>query len=75
MKTIINNSIKIQKRENLEGKKEEILTIQCSICNEKVKGLTKNNKCLICLLNTLNQNKNRSFSYLIIESYNKMSVL
>ena len=66
------NRAKFQKRENIEGKQENILIIACNTCTELKKGLIINKNCMICLLNHLFQNKGKKFSYLTIESYDHL---
>ena len=63
------NRAKFQKRENLEGKQEYILTITCNTCTKLKKGLFINKNCMTCILNHLFQNNGKKFSYLTIESY------
>lgn len=66
------NRANFQKRENIEGKQDYILTITCKSCTELNKGLSKNKKCVTCILNHLFQNKGKKFSYLTIESYDHL---
>jgi len=42
-----------QNRENLEGKSEKILKIECTNCSEINKDLWNNLQCLFCLLRNL----------------------
>ena len=66
------NRVKFQKRENLEGKHEYILTITCNTCTKLKKGFIINKNCMTCILKYLFQNKGKKFSYLTIESYDHL---
>jgi len=66
------NRVKFQKRENIEGKHEYILTITCNICTKLKKGFIINKNCMTCILKYLFQNKGKKFSYVTIESYDHL---
>ncbi|MHA1525576.1 MAG: ATPase, T2SS/T4P/T4SS family, partial [Promethearchaeota archaeon] len=66
------NRVKFQKRENIEGKHEYILTITCNTCTKLKKGFIINKNCMTCILKYLFQNKGKKFSYLTIESYDHL---
>ncbi|MHA1466845.1 MAG: hypothetical protein ACTSP6_02045, partial [Promethearchaeota archaeon] len=72
MTAVTKNRAKFQKRENIEGKQEYILTVTCNSCAELKKGLIKNKNCMTCLLNHLFQNKGKKFRYLTIECYDQL---
>ena len=72
MTAVTKNRAKFQKRENIEGKHEYIITITCNTCTELKKGLIINKNCMTCILNHLFQNKGKKFSYLTIESYDHL---
>lgn len=61
---ILKNLTYFQERENLEGKKDQILIIDCNKCSEKDKNFYTNKKCISCLLNSLYLNRNRKISYI-----------
>jgi len=66
------NRVKFQKRENIEGKHEYILTITCNTCTKLKKGFIINKNCMTCILKYLFQNKGKKFSYITIESYDHL---
>lgn len=68
----ITNRAKLQIQENLEGKKENILIIECNNCLELKKDLYKNEKCLSCFLKNLYYYKNKSFKCVSIEAQNNL---
>lgn len=63
---IIKNVSYFQEKENLGGKQQVILIIDCNRCIEKDKDFIKNRKCLYCLLYHIYLNKNRKFNYISI---------
>jgi len=50
--------------ENLEGRKEKTLIIDCSNCLIKEENIQLSRKCKFCFLINLYQNKNRKFDYI-----------
>ena len=65
----INN---FQDKENINGKKEKILIIECNNCLEIKPNFNKNQKCLSCFLNTLFINKKKDFKYILIQNYDRL---
>ena len=55
-----------QEKENLAGKKENFLIIDCKKCSEKEKKFYKNKTCIYCLLLNLFINKNNKFNRILI---------
>jgi len=55
-----------KERENLNGKKEIILILNCHNCPEKDDNLFKSKKCIYCFLTTLFNFKDRKFEYISI---------
>lgn len=62
----------LQDKDNLNGKKEKILIIECKNCLEIKPDFNKNQKCLSCFLNTLFINKKKDFKYILIKSYDRL---
>ncbi|MFX1340951.1 MAG: hypothetical protein ACFFDK_20240, partial [Promethearchaeota archaeon] len=54
-------------RENLEGKSERILKINCNDCSEIKKDFYNNIDCKNCFLEILYNNKNEKFKFILIE--------
>ena len=63
------NNIYIEKRQNLESKKENILIFECKKCSENSTEFY-NNKCLACFFKGIFLNKNKRFKKIFIESFN-----
>lgn len=55
-----------QEKENLAGKKENFLIIDCKQCSEKEKNFYNNKTCIYCFLHNLFVNKNSKFNYILI---------
>ncbi|MFX1389633.1 MAG: ATPase, T2SS/T4P/T4SS family [Promethearchaeota archaeon] len=55
-----------KERENLDGKKDIVLIIDCFNCSEKKNNFFNSKKCLFCFLRVLFTNKNRRFDYISI---------
>ncbi len=64
------NNIKasIQRKENLEGKKEKVLIIDCNTCKEYSKQFLKNKKCYYCLFKCVKNNQNKGFEKIYIQA-------
>ncbi|MFX1395111.1 MAG: ATPase, T2SS/T4P/T4SS family [Promethearchaeota archaeon] len=54
-------------RENLEGKSEKILKINCNDCSEIKKDFYNNINCKYCFLENIYKNKNEKFKFILIE--------
>ena len=55
-----------KEKENLNGKKEIVLILDCYNCSSKDNDFFKSRKCIFCLLNTLFKYKDRKFDYISI---------
>jgi hypothetical protein len=53
-------------KENLNGKKDLALILDCSNCSEKENSIFNSKKCLFCFLKVLFKNKSRKFNDLTI---------
>ena len=64
------NNIKasIQRKENLEGKKEKVLNIECNTCSEYSTKFLKNKKCYYCLFRCVKNNQNKGFEKIYIQA-------
>ena len=62
--------IYFQERENLEGKKEVILTLNCNKCTNLNLQKFVNEKCLSCFLKTLYVFRNTKFDYISFDTDN-----
>ncbi len=62
----LNNSSYFKEKENLEGKKDVILTLNCFECPQKEINFFKSEKCINCFLRTLYNYRNRRFDYISI---------
>ena len=65
-----NSSFQI--RENLEGKNEKILKIECVNCSEIKKDLWNNIQCLSCLFRNLYYNKDEKFEFISLGSFGNL---
>lgn len=61
-----------QIRENLEGKSEKILKINCNNCSEIKKDFLNNINCKSCFLESLYNNINEKFNFISIDSLNTL---
>ena len=68
-----NIKVSIQRKENLEGKKEKVLNIECSTCPEYSKQFLKNEKCYYCLFNCVKNNKNKGFEKIYIQALDALT--
>ncbi|MFX1591858.1 MAG: ATPase, T2SS/T4P/T4SS family [Promethearchaeota archaeon] len=55
-----------KEKENLDGKKEIVLVLDCYNCPQKENYFFKSRKCIYCFLNTLFRYKDRKFNYISI---------
>ncbi len=55
-----------KEKENLDGKKESILILDCHKCPQKEEYFFKSKKCIYCFLDTLFKNRDRKFDYISI---------
>ena len=55
-----------KEKENLDGKKEIVLILDCYNCPRKDSNFFKSRKCIYCLLNTLYKYKDRKFDFISI---------
>ncbi|MFX1387798.1 MAG: ATPase, T2SS/T4P/T4SS family [Promethearchaeota archaeon] len=55
-----------KEKENLDGKKEIVLVLDCYNCPQKENYFFKSRKCIYCFLNTLFRYKDRKFDYISI---------
>ncbi|MFX1569020.1 MAG: ATPase, T2SS/T4P/T4SS family [Promethearchaeota archaeon] len=64
------NNIKpnIQRKDNLEGKREKVLNIECIACSDYSKQFWKNKKCYHCLFDNVKNTKDRSFAKIYIQA-------
>ncbi|MHA1489821.1 MAG: ATPase, T2SS/T4P/T4SS family [Promethearchaeota archaeon] len=62
----IKNQVKIIVREDLNGKKYKILTLDCKKCSKYEKYFYKNKNCIICFSKNLFHNKNKKFDKISI---------
>ncbi|MFX1494704.1 MAG: ATPase, T2SS/T4P/T4SS family [Promethearchaeota archaeon] len=60
----LKDQIYFQERENIEGKKEVILTLNCNKCRNLNLQKFDNDKCLSCFLNSLYLFRNAKFDYI-----------
>ncbi|MFX1315129.1 MAG: ATPase, T2SS/T4P/T4SS family [Promethearchaeota archaeon] len=58
--------VSFHEKENIVGKKEKFLVIDCKKCSEKEKFFYTNKKCINCFLKSLFINRNRKFDYILI---------
>lgn len=65
----LNNNIYIQKEENIEGKKENILVFECKGCFDNPTEFY-NARCLTCFFKGIFHNKSKRFEKIFIESFN-----
>ena len=63
---ILKNLSYFQEKENITGKKDRILTIDCKQCFEKEEDLSENKNCLNCLLYNIYINKEQKFNLISI---------
>ncbi len=62
----LNDSSYFKEKENLDGKKDVILTLNCFDCPQKENDFFKSEKCINCFLGTLYNYRNRRFDYISI---------
>jgi type IV secretory pathway ATPase VirB11/archaellum biosynthesis ATPase len=55
-----------KEKENINGKKDITLILDCSICSEKEKIFFNSKRCLYCFLNVLFKNKKKKFDHISI---------
>jgi Flp pilus assembly CpaF family ATPase len=65
---ILKNLSYFQEKENITGKKDRILTIDCTKCSEINKDLVGNKRCLKCLLYNIYLNKKQKFNLVSISN-------
>ncbi|MFX1241674.1 MAG: ATPase, T2SS/T4P/T4SS family [Promethearchaeota archaeon] len=62
----LNDSSYFKEKENLDGKKDVILTLNCFDCPQKENNFFKSEKCVSCFLETLYRCRNRRFDYISV---------
>ncbi len=62
----LKNLTYIKERENFDGKKDQILILDCYNCPQEEKDFCKSKKCMQCFINTLFKYRNRKFNYVSI---------
>jgi len=67
-----NNLISFHERENLKGKKEKTLLIECNKCFEIKRDFPKNERCIDCFLKALFINRNKKFKQISIGSIERL---
>jgi len=63
---ILKNLSYFREKENVSGKKDRILTIDCKKCVEGERDLITNKKCLTCLFFNIYNNKEQKFNLISI---------
>ncbi len=56
-----------KEKENLDGKKDKILVLDCHNCHQKECNFFKSETCINCFLKTLFNNRNQKFNYILIQ--------
>ena len=65
---VVNNS-KFQERCDFNGKKENVLVIDCNNCVEKTKNFCINKKCMACFFKSIYSHKHKSIKHVLFASY------
>lgn len=67
---VLKNVSHFQEKENVTGKKDTILTIDCNNCFQTEKNFIRSNRCLSCLLYNLYLNKEKKFNLISLFNNN-----
>jgi len=63
------NLIYFQEKENFEGKKEKVLTLNCDSCSDKNNDTLNYKKCFTCFIKHFYSNRHHKLSCIIIKKY------